>query len=50
MSDIKYSDKFGITLKNYLKSDDFLNNQFFRDPVVRNILVKDRFENILKKK
>lgn len=46
MSDIQYSIHFKKALKKFLVSKDFLNNQCFRIPKVRDLLVLDRFRNI----
>lgn len=43
---IKFSEIFKAKLNLMLKEHDFISNQIFRLPCVRDLLVKDRFENI----
>jgi len=46
MNEINYSNKFYLALKEFLNSDKVFENDSFRIPKVRDILVKDRFKNI----
>ncbi len=48
MNKINYSSYFKKKLSDYLNSDDFLFNECFKLPSVRDLLTKDRFFNIFK--